>query len=498
MNISSKSILRFFLIVFIFGIGLNQTVYSQNKSTIQANYSVNQCDSLIQVNTNNPDFVILDVRFAKDYTPDHLVGAINRNYYAPNFSQLLDALPRHKMYLIHCLSGGRSGATFNMMLGMNFTRIINMLGGINSWKAASFPTTSAFAPLLMAVSDTMIANDTIIVGTVDTISLTITNRANDVLNFNTISSLSGTEFSTDFNIATSLQGAEDYTFSIFYEPLDELNDSINFLIESNGGDIVFHIMRTGKQYFVKIIAKAYLQGAYSGGGIMKTLICQTDSFPTIQPFNTPPWNYTGIEHICSCPSNVVDWVLIEVRDPNDINFLHEKRACLLLDNGQIVDTDYNPGMKFNSITDGYYYVVIRHLSHLPVMTANPVMLPNTVVLDFSDTTNTPLYLGATNSVIELEPNVYGMIGGDINGDGKLQYSGPGSDRALILQKIFTESGSTNITTTLSGYYQEDIKLDGVLKYSGPDNDPSLILQNLVNLTGSASITVIFSTPVPLP
>ncbi|MCD4680939.1 MAG: PKD domain-containing protein, partial [Bacteroidales bacterium] len=249
---------------------------------------------------------------------------------------------------------------------------------------------------------------------------------------------------------------------------------------------------------VELQGKVILQGAYAGSGIMNTLICQTDSFPHSQPFNTSPWNYTGMEQISSVPANVVDWVLIEIRDSNDVNIVHEYRAGLLLNNGQIIDTNFTTGINLTTISSAYYYVVIRHLNHLPLMTANPVMLPNTVVLDFSDTTNTPLYGGAKNSAIEVESNVFAMIGGDINSDGTLKYSGPGNDRGLILQKIINESGSTIITTILTGYYQEDITLDGKLKYSGPANDPSLIIQNLVNLTGSTSITVIFTTPVPNP
>jgi rhodanese-related sulfurtransferase len=245
MKISSKLTLRLFLAVFVFGFGPIKMAYPGIQDTLLVHYDVYQCDSLIQANATNPDFVILDVRTSGEHLYAHLLGAINRNYYASNFSQLIDALPRHKMYLIHCRSGGRSGNTFNMMVGMDFAQVINMQGGIMAWNAASLPTTTGFAPLLMAVSDTTIANETIAVGDVDTIALTITNRANSNLSFNSISSLTGTEFSTDFELSTTLTGAEDYTFSIFYEPLEEISDTLEFLIESNGGGIAFYIYRTG-------------------------------------------------------------------------------------------------------------------------------------------------------------------------------------------------------------------------------------------------------------
>jgi len=495
-SISSELILRFLIIVLILGVGPYRLAFSLNQDTLLVHYNVYQCDSLIQANANNPEFIILDVRTPAEHNPQHLMGAINRNFYQSNFYQLINALPKHKMYLIHCRSGARSGNTFNMMLGMNFTWVVDMLGGTNAWNAASLPTTSSFAPLLMAISDTMIAMDTITIGSIDTIVLTITNRANDTLQFNSLSSLSGTEFTTDFDTNTKLLGAEDYTFSVFYEPIDDNSDTLNFLIESNGGDLAFHIQRSGRS-LIRVFNKVFLQGAYAGNGMMNTLICQTGSFPITQPFNTFPWNYTGPEQLTSVPTNIVDWVLIEIRDSSDVSLVHVRRAGLLLDNGQIADTDLSSGIVLNNIGPGYYHVAIYHLNHLPLMTADPVMLQNTSAIDFSDTTLTPFYGTAINSSIELESNVYGMIGGDINRDGTIKYSGPGNDRGLILQRIINESGSTSITTSLSGYYEEDIKLDGGLRYSGPENDPSLIIQNLFNLNNSTSFTSTFSTPVPV-
>jgi hypothetical protein len=97
----------------------------------------------------------------------------------------------------------------------------------------------------MAVSDMRILTDTIEIGQVDTIQLTVTNRANDTLTFHSNMSLENTEFMSDFDSNVSLTGSEDYTFSIFYEPIDEILDSIVFMIESNGGTIAFEIQRVG-------------------------------------------------------------------------------------------------------------------------------------------------------------------------------------------------------------------------------------------------------------
>lgn len=244
MRIHQFLVARIVFVVILSCLSAYNPVHSQTRDTLLAHYSVLQCDSLIQANSTNPDFVILDLRTPGEYFPQHLNGAINLDYFSPNFSLLLNSLPKHKFYLIHCASGARSANTFAMMPGMNFTRVVNMVGGINAWNSASLPVTSSFAPILMAVSDTLPEPDTTGIGHIDNLSMTITNRANDTLRLLSFTDLQGTEFSTNFDTAAWLPGGTDYTFSVFYEPTDLNPDSIEFTISSNGGDVTFRIRRT--------------------------------------------------------------------------------------------------------------------------------------------------------------------------------------------------------------------------------------------------------------
>jgi phage shock protein E len=108
--------------------------------TIYRNLSVIQADSLIQANTGNPDFIIIDLRQATPFANGHIANAINIDYYDPNFSTILDALDHSKKYLIHCQSGARSGLTFTMMQNKHFKEVYNMLGGITAWISAGYPT----------------------------------------------------------------------------------------------------------------------------------------------------------------------------------------------------------------------------------------------------------------------------------------------------------------------------------------------------------------------
>ena len=244
-----------------------------------------------------------------------------------------------------------------------------------------------------------------------------------------------------------------------------------------------------------LLCKVFLQGPYLPGGTMNTVLSVSDSFPTSQPYNISPWNYPGTEAIGTMPANVVDWVLVEARDAADNTSILDRRAGILLSDGSIVDTDFTSPLLFNNILDGNYYIVVQHHNHFPVMSGTPIALPNTIIHDFSDITSFPPY-GGSAALIEVETGIGAMIAGDVNNDGQLKYSGPGNDRGLILQRIINVSGSSSITTTISGYYSEDVNLNSEVKYSGPQNDPSLIIQNLVNLTGSSSITSVFNTVVP--
>jgi len=234
---------KIIIVLFSISIFLGINIYSY--AQVFENLSAIQCDSLINANVDNPNFVILDVRRPSEYTPQHLEKAINRNYYDADFDDQLNSLIKQKIYLIHCKAGSRSGATFNIMQTLDFVEVYNMVGGINAWNSESLPTSSEFAPEIMFVSDSIFPLEVITIGEIDTITIKITNRANSSLSFNTISSLDDSEFNTDFDIDTTLFGAEDYSFNIFYEPSDEVYDSISFFIESNIGTITASIHRTG-------------------------------------------------------------------------------------------------------------------------------------------------------------------------------------------------------------------------------------------------------------
>jgi rhodanese-related sulfurtransferase len=95
--------------------------------------------ALIQNNQNNPDFIILDVRTPDEFKGGFLAGAINIDYYSPDFKDKIGQLDRNKEYLVYCRSGVRGVASVQIMLGLGFTRVHNLSGGIVQWINAGLP-----------------------------------------------------------------------------------------------------------------------------------------------------------------------------------------------------------------------------------------------------------------------------------------------------------------------------------------------------------------------
>lgn len=201
-----------------------------------------KCDSLIKANAKNPNFVILDVRTPAVWLSDHLEGSICRNFYDGDFTAQLTALPKNKIYLLHCQSGGRSAPTLAQMKNLNFAEVYEMSGGINTWKSASLKTTSILAPRLMLVSNGGTKNGAVQYGKADTLKVTLTNRANDTLKFSSVTLPEGAEFSSNFDLKKKLTGSEDYSFPVYYKPLPHSSDSVHIGIKSNGGDLTLSII----------------------------------------------------------------------------------------------------------------------------------------------------------------------------------------------------------------------------------------------------------------
>jgi rhodanese-related sulfurtransferase len=208
-----------------------------NTENIFGRLTAVQCDSLVTANHFNPNFVILDVRTESEWQQQHLQGSIFISTGDPDFEFKVDALPKHKTYLLHCRSGGRSAGAFALMKKLQFAEVYEMIGGIISWNENGLPVTNEVSPRLMLVSYSEIKSGM----NSDTIEITVTNRANGNLNFTDFYISDYHDLEHNFFTETVLAGAEDYTFSIIHSPLYEVNDSTKINIDSNGGLLSFKV-----------------------------------------------------------------------------------------------------------------------------------------------------------------------------------------------------------------------------------------------------------------
>lgn len=98
----------------------------------------------------------------------------------------------------------------------------------------------------------------------------------------------------------------------------------------------------------------FLEGPYYLGK-MKTELGKAGLLPLNQPFNTPPWNYSGFEAVDSIPdSNIVDWVLVDIRSADSAaaatpSTIIARKAAFLMNNGLINDIDGITLLNFDTV-----------------------------------------------------------------------------------------------------------------------------------------------------
>jgi len=206
-------------------------------------------------------------------------------------------------------------------------------------------------------------------------------------------------------------------------------------------------------YGIILDIKVFLEGPHEGG-IMHTNL--NPLLPLMQPYNPPLpyhgnpapfWLYNGTESVSEMPQNIVDWVLVELRDALSANLAGPqtvigKKAALLNENGQIVGLNGEFFQMAAQASQGLF-VVVYHRNHLPVMSSQPLSASSNVYSwDFTD----GISKAYGNNLKLLGGGFTGMFGGDANGDG------------------FTESGDLVFNwygkAGETGYLAVDFNLDG--------------------------------------
>jgi hypothetical protein len=165
----------------------------------------------------------------------------------------------------------------------------------------------------------------------------------------------------------------------------------------------------------------YLEGPFSTSE-MSTLLNSAGLIPLSHPYNTAPWNYSGSESVLSIPNpNVIDWVLIELRDAANAGSATPstriaRQAAFILKDGSVVGTDGSSILQFSNSFTQQLFVIVWHRNHLGIMTSTGISASGGVyAYDFS-TAASKVY-GGSAGYKNLNGSVWGMVAGDSNREG---------------------------------------------------------------------------------
>ncbi len=201
---------------------------------------------------------------------------------------------------------------------------------------------------------------------------------------------------------------------------------------------------------VEVAAKVFLEGAYVGSNTMSTIFQSSNNLPISTPYNTAPWNDGSLKTVPSTAwftTNTVDWVLLEARDAS-FNVV-ETQPALLLEDGTVTDIfNLGGGVHFSNLTTGNsYHLTIRHRNHLDIMSASMVNLPNTgSPYDFTTVGN---IMGGSQQAANLGGSNYGLRGGDLNGDGIINFEDYNIYRDQLGSSNFYNVSNINFNTSIN-------------------------------------------------
>ncbi|MFK7971203.1 MAG: PKD domain-containing protein [Bacteroidia bacterium] len=195
-----------------------------------------------------------------------------------------------------------------------------------------------------------------------------------------------------------------------------------------------------------------LQGGWNvTTGQHRTQLQAQNLLPQTEPYTALGYAFNGgggetLSAAAQLNADIVDWVIVELRDASDATQIVYSQAALLLKDGSIVDADGVSDISAPLLNTASYYIAILHRNHLGVMTAQPIALGTSV--DFSNP-QTATYGTATSRHI-VNGKAY-MYAGDADGNGQVQ----NTDNVM---QWMPNAGA-------SGYEPGDYNLDGQVQNS---------------------------------
>ena len=162
---------------------------------------------------------------------------------------------------------------------------------------------------------------------------------------------------------------------------------------------------------IKIMIEGYFD---ENANTMKTVLSDNNIMPLMQPFNIAPYNYSGFELVSTVPANVVDWMMIELRDASNLDQVVHQQAVFLRNDGFLITLEGQEELVFNGVNAGDYYIVVHHLNHLAVVSSQPhAIQASPTTYDFTNESTAAMGIGQ----LKTKGGQYLMTSGDFDGNG---------------------------------------------------------------------------------
>lgn len=106
--------------------------------------------------------ILLDVRTQQEFEGGHIEGAQNFDYNSSDFQSKIKKLDKQKTIFVYCLSGGRSGAAVSILQNSGFNNIIELEGGMMSWRSISLPEVKGKSKNETSSFNTIVTNNKLV------------------------------------------------------------------------------------------------------------------------------------------------------------------------------------------------------------------------------------------------------------------------------------------------------------------------------------------------
>jgi uncharacterized protein YjdB len=184
---------------------------------------------------------------------------------------------------------------------------------------------------------------------------------------------------------------------------------------------------------------------------------------------------------------IVDWIHVELRSKDNMNNAFATRSGLIQRDGDIVDLDGVSPLKFQGVNVDSFYVVVKHRSHLGVMSQK---VHYGTYVDFTNNDfplfdfGTTLGNGFDYTGLAMKENYKAGYracwAGDLDANGKVKFSAPSDDQAYIFQDVLFSSPLYLINYDFAiGYYTGDFDMNSKAKYENPNDDKNHLFGQLL-------------------